>query len=422
MKNLKHSGIPIIYDIEEDNNSVCIIEEYISGNTLSSYISHNHNLSTHQICEIAMQICDILDYLHAASNQGIIHADLKPENVMIDENNQVKIIDFDHSVKQGQPRKNCMGTAGFASPEQYHRLKMDVYADIYAVGILLLYMTGNKDISLDGNKIGNRNIQQIIKKCIRHNKFQRYQSVELLKKELLKLDQKSGNRLDQKSGKKINESLVINVMASKHGSGSTHFCLCLAKYLNDRDKKAIYEDCTGDNGIISIVRYADITLEGLFKVNGIYILPDYNQCVQIKIQEQNTVIIRDYGINYGSDDKVLEEKLQFHTENEINIVIGSGKYYECEDLRKLLDKCHICVLNHMNGRQVYEFVSELQTECHVYRMPCVYDWTRQERAEIRMFEELINAELPEYNSVVHRRWRTYQKEEFWKTVFKKEKR
>ena len=97
IKNLKHSHIPVIYDIEEDDISICIIEEYISGKSLRSYINDTDNIKTSEICDIAVKLCDILEYLHNCDNE-IIHLDIKPDNIIIDEHNNVKLIDFGSSI------------------------------------------------------------------------------------------------------------------------------------------------------------------------------------------------------------------------------------------------------------------------------------------------------------------------------------
>ena len=102
IKNLKHSHIPVIYDIEEDDISICIIEEYIDGKSLRQYVNDETgaggNLSVHEICRIGVELCCILEYLHGFNGNGILHMDIKPDNIMLDINGKVKLIDFDNAV------------------------------------------------------------------------------------------------------------------------------------------------------------------------------------------------------------------------------------------------------------------------------------------------------------------------------------
>ena len=64
IKDLKYDGLPIIYDIEEDNISICIIEEYIAGKSLEEYIQDAAPLTLSQIVDIAVSVCTIVEYLH----------------------------------------------------------------------------------------------------------------------------------------------------------------------------------------------------------------------------------------------------------------------------------------------------------------------------------------------------------------------
>ena len=75
LKNLKHSGIPIIYDIEEGDEGIYVIEEYIDGNTLSELICGNGKFRLRQACEITIQLCEILEFLHENKECPIAHLD-----------------------------------------------------------------------------------------------------------------------------------------------------------------------------------------------------------------------------------------------------------------------------------------------------------------------------------------------------------
>ena len=114
IKNLKHPHIPIIYDIYEDDISICIIEEYIS--------------------DIGVKLCNILEYLHNYQD-GIIHLDIKPDNIIIDENNNVKLIDFGNALYGDESQQLSMLSPGYAAPEQYDNRQLTRSADIYSVGM-----------------------------------------------------------------------------------------------------------------------------------------------------------------------------------------------------------------------------------------------------------------------------------------------
>ena len=75
IKSLKYTGVPLIYDIDANIDSICIIEEYISGKSLTEYIHETGTLSITQIAILGVQICSVLEYLH--NHVGIIHLDIK---------------------------------------------------------------------------------------------------------------------------------------------------------------------------------------------------------------------------------------------------------------------------------------------------------------------------------------------------------
>lgn len=140
IKNLKHPHIPVIYDIYEDDISICIIEEYISGKSLRDFVCESEKLDINQICDIGIKLCNILEYLHNYCG-GIIHLDIKPDNIIIDDNNNVKLIDFGNSLYSYETNDQSMLSPGFAAPEQYQGAQPTKRTDIYSVGMVLKFMT-----------------------------------------------------------------------------------------------------------------------------------------------------------------------------------------------------------------------------------------------------------------------------------------
>ncbi|QDT79648.1 Serine/threonine-protein kinase PrkC [Gimesia maris] len=144
---LSHPGIVSIYDFEEIDGSPILVTEYIQGSTLRDWTRH------HEVDFIAAAtICrDLASALHAAHQESVIHRDLKPNNVLITEDGQVRITDFGLA-------KRCdvestiavagaiMGTFSYMSPEQADgkASSVDGRCDIYALGIILYEFLANR--------------------------------------------------------------------------------------------------------------------------------------------------------------------------------------------------------------------------------------------------------------------------------------
>lgn len=391
IKNLKHSGIPIIYDIEEDENSICIIEEFISGKSLTNFMLEKQELSLKLICQYGIQICDILEYLHTFKKNnekidGILHLDLKPDNIMINEENIIKIIDYDNSLYKDQEMDECIGSKGFAAPEQYHRLKIGKTADIYSLGILLLYMSTNGYIQSYVERVRHQNLKKIIKKCTKHNSIQRYDEVYKVKLDL----QKIVNKLSKEYSK---ESLEINIVGTKHGIGTTHISICLTKYLNKIGIKSVCMDCTGSNNILNLAQNGSITQFGTYKLYGAYLLPNYNECINVKLESEYKIIVKDLGI---IDETEYENLPEGNT--KVLILVGGGKYYEQEELQRSLDKYSncVCILNHISGKQFYSYIQNNCPKQKTYRMPCKYEWFANDEITDEVFSELLDDIFPIY--------------------------
>jgi eukaryotic-like serine/threonine-protein kinase len=143
---LSHPSIATIYALEEFDDSVCIVSEYIQGPTLCQIMSKGR-LPFDQVLDIAIQIAR---GLVAAHEEGIVHRDLKPENVIRTESGIVKILDFGLArveSKEGvvaYPRLTqsgvFLGTPAYASPEQLRGSGVDRNTDIFSFGIMLYEM------------------------------------------------------------------------------------------------------------------------------------------------------------------------------------------------------------------------------------------------------------------------------------------
>ena len=176
-------GIPEIQLIAEDGENLIVIEEYINGSTLDSFMRENGLFDENSAAYIMRQLCDILEPLHNAV-PPVIHRDIKPSNIMIDRDLNVTLIDF-NAAKRFDAEKDrdtvLMGTADYAAPEQYGFAQSDARTDIYALGILFnIMLTGESPKS----HLYEGHLSGIISRCTSIDPEDRYPSVKKLRKAL----------------------------------------------------------------------------------------------------------------------------------------------------------------------------------------------------------------------------------------------
>lgn len=188
LSSLKHSGIPQIYDIIENDSSLLIIMEFIPGQTIDELIQQYSPFTEKFAIKISKQLISILRYIHS---NNIVYGDLKPSNIMITNTNRAVLIDFGASMILSPQKKQtaiCIGTKGYDSPEQFDKIgQQDFLKDIYSFGATLYYMlTGvspTKNHSLSVQEI-NPNLSDalefIILKCTQWNPKDRYQNFNQL--------------------------------------------------------------------------------------------------------------------------------------------------------------------------------------------------------------------------------------------------
>jgi tRNA A-37 threonylcarbamoyl transferase component Bud32 len=142
LKTLKHVGLPMLYDLEDDEEAIYIIQEYIEGHTLKQAIENKKRLAPAEIMAILSGLLPILEYLHCQSPKPIIHRDIKPDNVMLC-GGEIKLIDFGIARaynEKAQEDTQYLGTKGYAAPEQFGRGQSDCRTDIYGLGMTMKAM------------------------------------------------------------------------------------------------------------------------------------------------------------------------------------------------------------------------------------------------------------------------------------------
>ena len=171
LQNIRCVNLPEIYDVLEMNDGQIVLEEYIDGITVAQVMEiEKYRYSGAKA--VLFGVCGALSVLH---ERGIIHRDVKPENVMIEKNGRVVLVDLNASRQVGDGSRDTviMGTVGYVSPEQLGLSQTDARTDIYATGVLYnVMLTGqHPSVAIASGKAG-----RIIRKCTAVNPNERYQT------------------------------------------------------------------------------------------------------------------------------------------------------------------------------------------------------------------------------------------------------
>lgn len=193
IKKLDHPALPRIVDIIDEQDVIYVVMDYIEGETLDYVVNQYGAQSQEQVIDWAKQLCQVLHYLHTRT-LPIIYRDMKPANVMLKPDGNLKVIDF--GIAREYKSSNlqdtiCLGTRGYAAPEQFGgQGQTDARTDIYCLGATLYHLvTGHNPAEppyeiypiRHWNSQLSGGLENIIEKCTQLNPNDRYQScAELL--------------------------------------------------------------------------------------------------------------------------------------------------------------------------------------------------------------------------------------------------
>lgn len=376
LKNLNHPGIPLIYDIEEDDQNLYIIEEYIQGESLENFVLHHSNISQELIIEFGIQLCDILEYLHQLSPYPILYQDLKPEHIIVC-GKQLKLVDFGiASFFTGSGNNfQIYGTEDFTAPEVLSGHEATPLSDLYSLGKVLLYLT--EALPADSS----RHLQLTIQKACAASAADRYETVGLFRSIL----QKERNTACHSVSHLYNKIIVCG---SKHGIGTTHFCISLTSFFNRNGYPSIYMEANSSDSLRTLMRTNPSINEkdGICYYRHFQGIPNYGPGIAISAPSGFIQII---------DHGVFSETLPEYEPNTLLVFLMSSGEWDMEHTilagKRLLSRENIrfiCNYNHKKAARVY--ANALQKK--VYSFPFDTDAFANTTEKDTLFSTILTLE------------------------------
>jgi serine/threonine protein kinase len=363
MLSLNHPNIVKIFDFFDEDGDVYIVMEYVEGRTLKEIVNISGKLNVNNAILYTQQICNALNYAHS---QNIIHRDIKPQNIMVDDNGQVKIIDFGiakSKLSEETKTKSFFGSLYFVSPEQISGQKITEKTDIYSTGILLFYLlsgkfpfTGEKEydvalkhiekpISRITEQVSDvpQSVENVIIKATYKNPENRYETMGLMEQDL-----DSALAFDREDEKAMSlEEKKLTAPAEKTNENNK----------KDKQRKIIIASLAALLLVITTIAF----VANRNRANKAYTMPElsssYSKTQINQLFQQSGLTLTESNYEYKFDDVVVKDNYisankktgeEFKTVDEVKITLSKGPE------NKL-----ITIENYI-GRDYYAVKSELE--------------------------------------------------------------
>jgi serine/threonine-protein kinase len=209
--NLSHPNIVPVFDWGEDRGTYFIVMELVEGTSLAEMLRGSATISSARSAQVVAQVAAALGYAHRS---GVVHRDVKPGNILITRDGQVKVTDFgiaqavsseDHLAEAG----SVMGTATYFSPEQASGAAVDGRSDVYALGVVLYEMLvgrppfiGDSPVEVSGQHVNAavpsmaqfsdsvpKDLEAIVMEAMSKSPENRYQSADELRADLIRFSE-----------------------------------------------------------------------------------------------------------------------------------------------------------------------------------------------------------------------------------------
>jgi outer membrane protein assembly factor BamB/tRNA A-37 threonylcarbamoyl transferase component Bud32 len=202
LATLDHPAVPDVYDYFTEADRSYLVLEFIRGKDLDAMLAEQQGFfEQERVLDWALQLCDVLSYLHNHRPQPVVFRDLKPSNIMLDPYGRIRLIDFGIAkLFQSGEKGTMIGTEGYSPPEQY-RGESGPAADVYALGATLHHVLTRQDPRLEPpfsfgerpitglHPAVSKGLEGVVMRCLAYNVKDRYPDAVALKEALLKVSQ-----------------------------------------------------------------------------------------------------------------------------------------------------------------------------------------------------------------------------------------
>ena len=323
---LSHNNIVKIYDISVKGEHKYIVMEYIDGITLKNYIEHKGALSVKETISYSIQILRALEHAHLG---GIIHRDIKPQNIMLLKNGQIKVTDFGIAklpdAKTLTATDKAIGTVYYISPEQAAGEKgIDRRADLYSVGVMMYEMITGKlpfdaenPVSIALKQINEepkapsalvpsipKGLEQIILFAMEKDKDKRFQTATQMIELLTKVRENNGVVFRQKnrsSSKQQKKKKKITMLPIIMGVISAFLLVAIISAFS----------------IVKDVFFSESANEGETVVYSDYVGLDYSDTLSAELKKQFKVkVIYEYSDNIVSGKILRQDPRAYETKKK----------------------------------------------------------------------------------------------------------
>jgi len=205
LASLSHPGIVQVYDFFSEGDRSYLVLEYVDGKDLEALLTETEGfLPEAQVVSWAIQVCEVLSYLHSHDPQPIVFRDIKPANIMLNNHGRIRLLDFGIAkIFQSGQKGTMIGTEGYTPQEQYRGIA-EPRVDIYALGATMHHLLSKQDPRLEPpfsfherpihktNPTVSRELTDIINRALEYDPNDRFGSAEEMQRALMSLGSARG--------------------------------------------------------------------------------------------------------------------------------------------------------------------------------------------------------------------------------------